>query len=185
MAQAVSNDALWEKLSEVDKKLEKLVITQESLIPEENMPEIKIDFGTTKEGIIAEIKEQAHKLGKHADSHFGANTQNMQMLDENIQKILNTIAHIRKQQRETTGAHKTNNTYLSFLFFKIRKSSLIIAILGLLIFVLTLFCMKQQNDYALLLDEFYRQNIVIKEIQTEVDSLRAAVQKPEPVKKRR
>lgn len=159
MAQSVSNDALWEKLSEVDKKLEKLVITQESLIPEENMPKIKIDSGTIKEEIITEIKEQAHKLGKHADSHFGANTQNVQMLDENIRKILNVVAHIRKQQRETTGTHKVNNAYFSFLFFKIIKSSLVIAILCLLVFILTLFCMKQQNDYALLMDRYIEQQV--------------------------
>lgn len=170
MAQSVSNDALWEKLSEVDKKLEKLVITQESLIPEENMPEIKIDFGTTKEGIIAEIKEQAHKLGKHADSHFGANTQNIQMLDENIRKILNVVAHIRKQQKENVELQKSDNAYFNFKFFQIRKSSLVIAILSLLVFILTLFCMKQQSDYALLMHEYYRQNIKFKEIQEEINT---------------
>lgn len=170
MAQSVSNDALWEKLSEVDKKLEKRVITQESLIPEENMPEIKIDFGTTKEGIIAEIKEQAHKLGKHADSHFGANTQNIQMLDENIRKILNVVAHIRKQQKENVELQKPDNAYFNFKFFQIRKSSLVIAILSLLIFILTLFCMKQQNDYVLLMHEYYIQNIEFKEIQEEINT---------------
>jgi hypothetical protein len=159
MAQSVSNDALWEKLSEVDKKLEKLVITQESLIPEENIPEIKIDFGTTKEGIIAEIKEQAHKLVKHADSHFGANTQNIQMLDENIRKILNVVAHIRKQQKENVELQKSDNAYFNFKFFQIRKSSLVIAILSLLIFILTLFCMKQQNDYVLLMDRYIEQQV--------------------------
>lgn len=170
MAQSVSNDALWEKLSEVDKKLEKLVITQESLILEENMPEIKIDFGTTKEGIIAEIKEQAHKLGKHADSHFGANTQNIQMLDENIRKILNIVVHIRKQQKENVELQKPDNAYFNFKFFQIRKSSLVIAILSLLIFILTLFCLKQQNDYVLLLDEYYKQGIEFKEIQREINT---------------
>ena len=170
MAQSVSNDALWEKLEEVDKKLEKLVITQESLIPEENMPEIKINSGTTKEEIITEIKEQAHKLGKHADSHFGANMQNIQMLDENIRKILNVVAHIRKQQKENVELQKSDNAYFYFKFFQIKKSSLVIAILSLLIFILTLFCMKQQNDYVLLMHKYYRQNIEFKEIQEEINT---------------
>lgn len=170
MAQSVSNDALWVKLLELDKKLEKLAIKQNTLTHEENQQEIKIDFGTTKEEIVAEIKEQAHKLGKHSDSHFGANTQNIQMLDENIRKILNVVAHIRKQQKENVELQKSDNAYFNFKFFQIRKSSLVIAILSLLIFILTLFCMKQQNDYVLLMNEYYRQNIEFKKIKEEINT---------------
>jgi hypothetical protein len=47
---------------------------------------------------------------------------------------------------------------------------LVIAALGLLVLILTLFCMKQQNDYALLLDEYYRQGIEVREIRIELDS---------------
>jgi fumarate reductase subunit C len=44
-----------------------------------------------------------------------------------------------------------------FKFFKVRKTAAVIAILGILVFILTLFCMKQQNDYVLLMEEYYRQ----------------------------
>jgi hypothetical protein len=143
MAQSVSNDALWEKLSVVDKKLEKLSVTQKALIPEENQPEIKIDLEDTKDEIITEIKEQAHKLGKHADSNFEANKKNIEILDENIRKVLSTVVRIRKQQRETVEPEKEDKgEYFNFRFFKIRKSPLVIAILGLLVFILTVFCMK-------------------------------------------
>lgn len=46
--------------------------------------------------------------------------------------------------------------YFSFWFFKIRKTTLIIVLLGLLVLLLTLFCMKQQNDYMLLMNEYYK-----------------------------
>ena len=53
---------------------------------------------------------------------------------------------------------------MNFRLFKLRKSSVLIAILGLLVFILTLFCMKQQNDYVLMMDEYYIQSAENKEI---------------------
>ena len=43
-----------------------------------------------------------------------------------------------------------------------------IAILGLLVFILTLFCMKQQNDYSLLMNEHHKQNITIQKLEGEL-----------------
>ena len=57
-------------------------------------------------------------------------------------------------------------SYLNFKFFKFRKTSIVIAVLSLLVFILTLFCMKQQNDYVLL-NEYHRQSIEAKEIEKE------------------
>jgi len=65
MAQTVSNDALWEKLLEMEKGLSELAKTQKSST---SMPE---QVGL-KDKIITEIKEQAHILGKHGDSNYGA-----------------------------------------------------------------------------------------------------------------
>jgi hypothetical protein len=50
-----------------------------------------------------------------------------------------------------------------------------IAILGVLIFILTLFSMKQQNDYSLLMEEYYRQGMEMKEMKAEVDSLNVQI----------
>ncbi|WP_165026172.1 hypothetical protein [Dysgonomonas sp. ZJ279] len=172
MAQSVSNDALWEKLCELDKKLEKFAITQKSLTPQKDQSEIKIDFGETKDEIIAKIKGDIRILGLSSDSHFEANSKNIQQLTEDVKKTLGTVAHIRKQQKETAESQKTDDTHFNFRFFKVRKSSLVIGILGLLVFTLTLFCMKQQNDYSLLMNEYYRQSVVVREMQTEMDSLK-------------
>lgn len=186
MAKAVSNEALWEKLSEIDKKLDQASFMQKTPIPLEDQEETKPDFQKEKDEIITEIKEQAYKLGKHGDVNFDANRKKIEMLDENMRKALNIVSRIRKQQGEAVEPKiESKEGYFNFRFFKIRKTSLIIAVLGLLVFILTVFCMKQQNDYALLMDEFYRKSIVIRELQTEVASLRAAVQQPELVKKRR
>lgn len=173
MAQSVSNDALWEKLSEISEQLNHSKQT-------ENVP----DLSGVKDEIVTEIKGDIRILGLSSDSHFKANRENIQMLDENIRKILGIASRIRKQQREAAESQKMDGVYFSLLFFKIRKSSLIIAVLGLLVFSLTLFCMKQQNDYVLLMEEGYRQSIEIREKQVEGDSLRNAnAQKVEKKKK--
>lgn len=163
MAQSVSNDALWEKLLELDKKLEKLSEVQKTSNLSDEQVISKPDFQQEKADIIAEIKQQVGLLGTHSDINFGTVNQNLNVLDERIQKVLSTVSRIRKQQKEADEPQKTDCSYLNFRFFKIKKSSLVIAILGLLVFILTVFFMKQQNDYALLMDEFYRQNISIKE----------------------
>ena len=171
MNKSVSNDALWEKLSEIDKKLEKLSETQRALNLSDNPAIIKPDFQQEKDEIITKIKDDIRILGLSSDSHFDANRKNIEMLDENLRKVLNIVSRIRKQQRETSELQKTDNSHFNFRFFKIKKSSLIIAILGLLVFILTLFCIKQQNDYTLLMNEYYRQSIIAKEVRSEIDSL--------------
>ena len=107
MAQSVSNDALWEKLSEMDKKFASLIKT----------------------------------LGLSNDSHFEANTQNIQMLNENVLKTWKVVTIIWKQQKESNEVQKDGGeSCFNFRFFKVRKMSFIITVLGLLVFILTLFC---------------------------------------------
>lgn len=61
-------------------------------------------------------------------------------------------------------------SFLNFKFFKLRKSSLVIAILSLLVFILTVFCMKQQNDYVILMDGYYKLNRYLNETQVDTDN---------------
>jgi len=129
MAQAVSNDALWEKLKEMDEKLNKLSVAEE----------------------------------------LQANKKNIQMLNGNILNTLKEVILIRKQQIESVEPQKTDGSYFNFKFFKVRKTSFVVAILGLLVFILTLFCMKQQNDYSLLMNEYYKQNVTIQKMDAEIN----------------
>lgn len=177
MSKSVSNDALWEKLTEISELLNRSKQTENVL-----------DFNSVKDEIFAEIERQTTKLGKYYDLNFKANEDNWKVTDENITKILGIVSRIRKQQRETVEQQaesdseqrletletqtKDNREYFNFRFFKLRKSSLMITILGLLVLTLTLFCMKQQNDYTLLNDQYYKQSVTVKEMQVEVDSLR-------------
>lgn len=156
MAQSVSNGALWEKLSEISERLNHSKQTENVL-----------DLSEVKDEILTEIKGDIRILGLSSDSHFKANTQNIQMLDEDIRKVLNTVVHIRKQQREAAESQKTDGVYFNFRFFKIKKMSLVVAVLSLLVFILTVFCMKQQNDYTLLIDGYHKQSIEAKETQKE------------------
>ena len=192
MAQTVSNDALWEKLSEMEKGLSELAKTQKSSA---QTPE---QVGL-KDEIIAEIKEQAHILGKHGDSNYGAINQNVATLDEILRKVWNIVTHIRKQQREAIGQQiegskepqldllepqsKDNYEFFNFRFFKVKKTSIVITMLGILIFTLTIFCMKQQDDYSLLTEVCYKQSLYIDQVKTEADSLRNVI-KPNIKKKK-
>lgn len=167
MAQSVSSDALWGKLSELDKKMDQLVITNKTSTLDDQKVAVKSDFQKEKDEIIKEIQEQIYKLGKHSDINFGAANQNIGTVNDTIRKILNIVSHTRKHQRETAELLKMD-AYFNFRFFKIKKTSLVIAMLSLLVLILTLFCMKQQNDYALLMDEYYRKSLVIEESDTEL-----------------
>ncbi|WP_298939510.1 hypothetical protein [uncultured Dysgonomonas sp.] len=135
--------------------------------------ENKPNFREVKDEIAAKLKEEVSLLGTHSDVNFGTVNKNIELLHGNIGKVFNIVSRIRKQQKETVEPQTdSKERYFSFKFFKIRKTSFVIAVLGLLVFLLTLLCMKQQNDYALLMDEYYRQDLEIRDIQVEVESLR-------------
>ena len=169
MAQSVSNDALWEKLSEMDKKFEGLSAVFKSLAISRKKAENIPDFNEVKDEIVASIKSDIRILGLSNDSHFEANKKNIQMLNENILRIWKVVTLIRKRQEESNVSQKKDGEYIiNFKLFKVRKTSFIITILGLLVFILTLFCMKQQNDYSLLTDEYNKQSVIIQEIGKEL-----------------
>ncbi|MBB4034794.1 hypothetical protein GGR21_000681 [Dysgonomonas hofstadii] len=159
MAQTVSNDALWEKLSEIDKKFEKFIVMQESQAVAQEQNRSTPGFEEAKDVIIAEIREQVALLSRHNNDHFGANRQNIEVLNKNILLAVKHSIETKDQLKTDMESLKEDKKiYFNFKLFKIRKISLMIAILGLLVFILTLFSMKQQNDYALLLEEYYRQS---------------------------
>lgn len=154
MAKTVSNDALWEKLSEISEQLDRLSAEQKTQITNTNQEENSSDLCNIKDDIIAKIKQQGYLLGKHGDSNYKAINENITTSDETIRKIFNVVIRIRKQQKEVVEQKVVSkDVYFNFKFFKIRKTSFVIAVLGLLVFILTLFCMKQQNDYLLLIKE--------------------------------
>lgn len=174
MKNKVSNEALWIKLSEMDEKLNKLSTSQisdESLSNQE-----KISF--LKEELPALITAHAKMLAKHSESHFEANRQNVGNLGNQLAKIWNVVFHIRKQQKEDaerSHTPKVDRSYLDFRFFRVRKTTIIISVLAVLVFMLTLFTMKQQSDYSQLVSEYYRQTIKMDKLKSEVDSLRITI----------
>ena len=163
MAQSVSNDALWEKLSEVDQKLEKLSEMQKSSNLRDEQAIIKPDFQKEKDEIVSKLEKYIQGLGTHCDSHFKVIHKDIAQLEkdtEGVYKVLSYISAILKEPPELSAIKLDDKkSFLNFKFFKLRKLSLVIAILGLLVFILTLFCMKQQNDYALLMNEYYKKGI--------------------------
>lgn len=144
MAKSVSNDALWEKLSEISEQLNKLSTEQKTQITNTNQEENSSDLCDIKDEIIAEIKQQGYLLGKHGDSNYKAINQNIAASDEIVRKIFNVVVRIRKQQKEAIQPQADKpKAYFNFKFIKIQKSSFIIAVLGLLMFLFTIFYMKR------------------------------------------
>ena len=179
MAQTVSNDALWEKLSEIDKALNGLTKVHKSstLMPEQ----VRL-----KDEIIGSIKENIHILDLSNNSHFEENKKNVVIVNKNILLELKQITDIQERintciEQGLQGSNKAS--YFDFKLFKIKKTSIVITMLSILIFTLTLFCMKQQNDYSLLTEVCYKQGLYIDQIKTEVDSLRNVI-KPNIKKKK-
>jgi len=173
MSKSVSNDALWEKLSEIEGTINRHLKEQKGPAPKQEQADAMPQLRENKDEIVKKIEKYIQGLGTHCDSHFKSIYKNFGQLDENTHGIYEILSSMWKIMREPEEPAKTEDkSYLNFKFFKLRKSSLVIAVLGLLAFTPTLFCMKQQNDYALLNNEYYRQNILIKEMQTEVDSLK-------------
>ncbi|MBP9579686.1 MAG: hypothetical protein KBE39_09115 [Parabacteroides sp.] len=178
MAQSVSNDALWVKLSEIEEKINRLLKEQKEAVPLQEQVDISPLLTANKDEISELFRKGLQGLGTHCDSHFKTMYKHIEQLEKDAEGIyevlacISTILQEQKKQQETES--ENGKFYLDFKFFKVRKSSLIITILGLLVFTFTLllFCMKQQNDYSLLNREYYRQGIVIREMHIEVDSLK-------------
>lgn len=166
MAQSVSNDALWEKLAEIDKKLEKFILMQGSQAATQEQNGNTPNLAEAKDAIITEIRLQIALLDRHNDAHFGTNSQNLEVLNKNILLAIKDCQETKEQLKTDMESQRVNKaTYFDFKLFKIRKTYLLIAILGLLVFILTLFSMKQQNDYALLMDEYQKQSIATEQKQ--------------------
>ena len=187
MSKSVSTDALWEKLSEIEEKINKCLQEQKTSVPAQEQIDISPELKANKDEIIEIFKKCIQGLGTHFDSHFKAIYKTLGEIDGNMDKTSFSMFHIWAgiqimEEREQEKA-KQDSSYLNFKFFKIRKTSIVINLLALLVFVLTTFCMKQQNDYSILNGEYYRNRIEIREVQAEVDSLRNIAQ-PSVVKKK-
>ncbi|NDV68298.1 hypothetical protein [Dysgonomonas sp. 25] len=138
MANSVSNDALWEKLSEISQQLKGSKQTNEAP-----------DF--------SEIAEAIHAFRQANNACFEENKKNISIVNKNILLGLKRVASIQKRVESHAEQDKSDKgSHFDLKFFKLRKTLVVIAVLALLVLTLTVFCMKQQNDYALLLDEFYR-----------------------------
>ena len=148
--------------------MEKLSDMQELSNLRDEQVIIKPDFQKEKDEIVSKLEKYIQGLGTHCDSHFKVIHKDIEQLEkdtEGVYKILSYMSAIRKEpavQAETKPDDK--KSFLNFKLFKLRKSSLVIAILSLLVFILTLFCMKQQNDYVLLMEEGYKQNVILKNL---------------------
>ncbi len=181
MAQSVSNDALWVKLSEIEKKIEK----QKMPASTQEQVDISSELKANKDEIVDIFERCIQGLGTHCDSHFKTIHENIKLSDELTKDGFQILSYMwawmqeKEQEREKieqvkvklTSAQEADNSYLNLRFFKIRKTSLAIVVWGLLVLILTLYGTKQQNDYSLLLDEYYRQSIIIEQFKAEIDSV--------------
>lgn len=156
MKNSISNDSIWGKLSEIDEKLEKVL----SKPQESNSPSLSID-------------ELLDKIGD--------NSTNFNKLDNDIQDIKKAIDEIPIPENidldKITALFEKKDIF-HFGFIKFRKTSFIITILGILIFILTIFSMKLYNDSIINQNNYYNQITVTTKLQIENDTLKAKVLLP-------
>jgi hypothetical protein len=178
MSKSVSNDALWEKLSEIEERINQYFRKWEVSIPTKEQIDISSELKANKDEIVEIFKKCIQGLGTHCDSHFKTIYKNIGLLGENTSEIYKALDCMWNEIWESEERSKTelrkNNSYLNLKLFKVKKTSLVIVGLGLLVFILTLFSMKQQNEYSLLMDEYYRQSITTDQLKVEMDSVKNA-----------
>lgn len=183
MAKSISNDAIWEKLSEMDEKIN-IALSKQST--DNVSPSAQTSFN---DEVITAIKEYAFILRKSNDSHFEANLKNMKMLNNNILAAKKSIDNIRLPENISINEIKSlleNRDILQFGFIRLRRTSFIIAILGILISILTILSIKLYSDNRIYQNNYYHQLISIDKLKTENDSLKVkVVEKPTTTKKRK
>jgi len=180
MSKSVSNDALWEKLSEIEERIIGYLKEQKAPALTQNQGDITPEIKNSKKEILNLIKQAARELDASCNVRFKNIEDGILYIGKDESKILEAIACMWTEMKEAIKEQqktKDSQSYFSFKFFKIRKTSVVISLLGILVFVLTLFGMKQQNDYSLLMGKYYRQGIEIREMRMEIDSLDVANQK--------
>ncbi len=170
MSKSVSNDALWEKLSEIEEKINKSLMEQKAPVQAQGQGDLILEIKATKDEIIEKLEKYIQGLGTHCDKHFKFLQTKIGKLDNDMADAIACLVHLIKESEKQQN-EKNAQSYFKFSFFKVKKTSLVTAVLGLLVFFLTLFSMKQQNDYSLLINEYYRQRIEAREIQEKTDSL--------------
>jgi len=131
-------------------------------------PEIKV----SKDEIVEKLQKLIQGLGTHCDEHFKFIQTKIGKLDSDMADAIACLVYLIKES-EKQQKEKDTQSYFNFRFFKVRKTSVTVAALGILVFLLTLFSMKQQNDYSLLMDEYYKQTIELREMCVEVDSIKS------------
>jgi len=172
MSKSVSNDALWEKLSEIEERINKSLKEQKASVQVQNQVDITPELKANKDAIIEKLEKYIQGLGTHCDQHFKFLQSKVGKLDNDMADAIACLVHLVKESGKQQKPEDAQS-YFNFRLFKIKKTSIVIAVLGILVFILTLFCMKQQNDYSLLIDGYYRQGIELREMQGKVDSLRS------------
>jgi len=161
MSKSVSNDALWEKLSEIETRINECLKEQKVVALIQEQVDITPKIKASKDEIVEKLEKYIQGLGTHCDKHFKFIQTKINKQDSDIADAIACLIHLIKEsekQQENKGEHvvpKSKESYFNFRFFKVKKTSLVITVLGLLVFILTLFSMKQQNDYSLLIDEYY------------------------------
>jgi len=170
MSKSVSNDALWEKLSEIEEKINQSLMKQKAAVQAQEQRDLTPEIKATKDEIIEKLEKYIQGLGTHCDKHFKFLQSKVGKLENDMADAIACLVHQVKESGKQQN-EKDTQSYFNFRFFKVKKTSLAVAVLGILVFILTLFSMKQQNDYSLLLGKYYRQGVEIREMRIEADSL--------------
>jgi hypothetical protein len=105
MSKSVSNDALWEKLSEIEKKINKSLMEHKAPVQEQEQRNLTPEIKTTKVEIIEKLEKYIQGLGTHCDKHFKFLQSKVGKLENDMADAIACLVHLvkesGKQQKHT------------------------------------------------------------------------------------
>ena len=118
MSKSVSNDALWEKLSEIEEKIEKSLMEHKAPIPIQNQVNITPELQANKDAIIEKLEKYIQGLGTHCDKHSKFFQSKVGKLENDMADAIACLVYLVKESGKQQN-EKDTQSYFNFRFFKV------------------------------------------------------------------
>jgi hypothetical protein len=92
MSKSVSNNALWEKLSEVEENINKYLKGQKTAVPAQEQVDISPELKANKDEIVEIFMKCIQGLGTHCDSHFSMIHKDSERFDKLTQGVYEILS---------------------------------------------------------------------------------------------
>lgn len=116
MSKSVSNDALWEKLSEIEEKINQYVKGQKAPDSMREQVDVTPEIKASKVEIVEKLEKYIQGLGTHCDKHFKFIQTKVGKLDNDMADTIACLVHLVKESGKQQN-EKDTQSYFNFRFF--------------------------------------------------------------------